>query len=255
MVGQANGHFALARYLADGSIDTSFGNNGRVTTPIGGSSEARSVAINQSGSIYVAGVTSHPLAVVAKYDSNGALDLSWGDSGVSKPHIPEIGSHETSQANAIAVHMSRVFIAGSYRETFYSEDLSHLSKRSMFYAELTSNGSVSWGLNKIDVFPNLDDGAYQEEIANDLVVDPTNNHLYVVGQATRSTTAPVSNKPVTLFSQAVVARFHLFVEHNYPALSIDKSYGKEVIFNPDNNELPEGDGQVVGDFLLVGAIV
>src|SRR5262245_15437749 len=48
--------FALARYNSDGTLDTSFGNNGQVTTDFGGTYEAASsVALQWDGGIVVAG--------------------------------------------------------------------------------------------------------------------------------------------------------------------------------------------------------
>ena len=48
--------FALVRYNTDGSLDTTFGSDGKVTTAIGsGTDVARSVAIQADGKIVVAG--------------------------------------------------------------------------------------------------------------------------------------------------------------------------------------------------------
>jgi uncharacterized delta-60 repeat protein len=54
--GSSNIDFALVRYNADGSLDTNFGTGGKVTTPIGGSSDiGTSAAIQSDGNIVVAG--------------------------------------------------------------------------------------------------------------------------------------------------------------------------------------------------------
>ncbi|MCI0390616.1 MAG: hypothetical protein MOB07_17865 [Acidobacteria bacterium] len=48
------GGFALARYNIDGSLDTSFGVGGKVTTDFAGSNDqARSVAVQQDGKIRI----------------------------------------------------------------------------------------------------------------------------------------------------------------------------------------------------------
>ena len=47
--------FALARYLPDGSSDTSFGSGGKVTTNLGGNNGAESVALQSDGKIVAAG--------------------------------------------------------------------------------------------------------------------------------------------------------------------------------------------------------
>lgn len=55
-----NRGFALARYKGDGSLDTAFGNGGKVTTNAGGLSMAHAVAIQDNGRIVAAGFTNYP---------------------------------------------------------------------------------------------------------------------------------------------------------------------------------------------------
>jgi uncharacterized delta-60 repeat protein len=66
--------FALARYRADGSLDSSFAGDGTVTTGLGGS--AYSVAIQTDGRIVVAGESG-----LARYRADGSLDTSFGGDG------------------------------------------------------------------------------------------------------------------------------------------------------------------------------
>ena len=52
----SNADFALVRYNTDGSLDTNFGIDGKVTTAIGsGDDYAKSVAIQSDGKIVAAG--------------------------------------------------------------------------------------------------------------------------------------------------------------------------------------------------------
>ena len=59
LVGASQGEFAVSRHNTDGSLDTSFGGDGRVTTTVGIEAdkvdEARAVAIQSDGMIVVAG--------------------------------------------------------------------------------------------------------------------------------------------------------------------------------------------------------
>ena len=78
--------FALARYLANGMLDTSFGSSGKVTTTIGGTSDsAHAVALDGTGRIVAAGPTSSGSSnddfAVVRYLSNGTLDSSFGTGG------------------------------------------------------------------------------------------------------------------------------------------------------------------------------
>ena len=73
----SNDDFALVRYNADGSLDTSFGGgDGIVTTPIGTSNDsANGVLVQPDGKIVVAGTafgsTGYDFALV-RYNSDGS---------------------------------------------------------------------------------------------------------------------------------------------------------------------------------------
>ncbi|HNL77273.1 MAG TPA: DUF4347 domain-containing protein, partial [Accumulibacter sp.] len=78
-------NFALLRYNTDGTLDTSFGSGGKVTTAIGASSDSgNSVAIQTDGKILVAGNTwngnSNDFGLV-RYNTDGSLDTSFGTGG------------------------------------------------------------------------------------------------------------------------------------------------------------------------------
>jgi uncharacterized delta-60 repeat protein len=73
--------YALARYNADGTLDTTFGNNGEVTTDLGSSSWVDAMAVDGSGRIVVAGTTGGGAAELVRYAPNGALDASFGSGG------------------------------------------------------------------------------------------------------------------------------------------------------------------------------
>ena len=81
----SGGVFALARYKPDGSLDTSFGNGGKVLTPISGTGLANAVVIQADGKIIAAGSTSPPGVVssfaLARYKPDGSLDSSFGVGG------------------------------------------------------------------------------------------------------------------------------------------------------------------------------
>lgn len=78
---------ALARYNSNGTLDASFGTGGRVTTDFGGpNDQAESVALQPDGRILVAGAVGRFISrgfdfAVARYNSDGTLDTSFGTSG------------------------------------------------------------------------------------------------------------------------------------------------------------------------------
>ncbi len=78
------GEFGLARYNTDGSLDTSFGAGGKVTTAIGSNSAGRGLALQPDGKIVVSGYTytgSTDLFALARYKADGSLDSSFGTGG------------------------------------------------------------------------------------------------------------------------------------------------------------------------------
>jgi uncharacterized delta-60 repeat protein len=81
-VGSATGgNFALARYNPDGSLDTSFDGDGKVTTDFGTSDQAFGVAIHPDGKIVAAGSAHGEDFVLARYNRDGSLDTSFGVDG------------------------------------------------------------------------------------------------------------------------------------------------------------------------------
>jgi uncharacterized delta-60 repeat protein len=75
--------FALARYLDSGGLDSGFGDNGLVTTPLGdGAAAAEALAIQPNGRIVAAGRDASGRFALVRYRPDGSLDGSFGDSGI-----------------------------------------------------------------------------------------------------------------------------------------------------------------------------
>ena len=72
--------FALVRYTADGRLDPTFGDGGKVLTPFAGISEAEGVAIQPDGKIVAAGGGAG-YYVLARYTPDGKLDPMFGRGG------------------------------------------------------------------------------------------------------------------------------------------------------------------------------
>jgi uncharacterized delta-60 repeat protein len=77
--------FAAARYLADGTLDPSFGNGGIVTTDFAGSMDyGHAVAVEADGKIIVAGEAlngTQKVFALIRYNSDGTVDTSFGGGG------------------------------------------------------------------------------------------------------------------------------------------------------------------------------
>jgi uncharacterized delta-60 repeat protein len=77
--------FVLARYLPDGSLDTSFGASGKAITDFFGEVEhASAIAVQPDGKIVVTGLAYHDDNIdfaLARYTVSGALDVDFGGDG------------------------------------------------------------------------------------------------------------------------------------------------------------------------------
>jgi uncharacterized delta-60 repeat protein len=54
-------NFAMAKYNTDGSLDTSFGNQGKVTTSFSGNATASSLVLTNDNKVIVSGTALNPL--------------------------------------------------------------------------------------------------------------------------------------------------------------------------------------------------
>jgi uncharacterized delta-60 repeat protein len=114
--------FALARYTSAGQLDTSFNLSGEVLTPIpSGSAVAWAVQVQSNGFIVVAGQAqagSSTNVALVRYAPNGALDASFGSSGIVTTSFASGGSSAGKamviQSDGRIVVTGPVFIAGNY---------------------------------------------------------------------------------------------------------------------------------------------
>jgi uncharacterized delta-60 repeat protein len=108
-------NFALARFNSNGTLDTSFGTGGIVTTAFGVSAEATSVAFQADGKIIAAGFANLDGAddfALVRYNSNGTLDASFGTSGkVTTAFL--IQGFSDAEVNSVTVQPDgRIVVAG-----------------------------------------------------------------------------------------------------------------------------------------------
>jgi uncharacterized delta-60 repeat protein len=98
--------FALVRYNTNGSLDTSFGTGGKVTTAIGsGYDNINTIAIQGDGKIVAAGYSDNINGIytdfaLVRYNTNGSLDTSFGTGGKV---TNEIDPGDGSEAFSIVV--------------------------------------------------------------------------------------------------------------------------------------------------------
>jgi uncharacterized delta-60 repeat protein len=184
--------FALARLNVNGSLDSTFGSNGTVTTNFSGGTTwrtgsmdvARAAFIQPDGKIVLAGFTAGPTDVtpndnniaLARYNANGTLDTTFGSGGkVTTSHtlIPgslvSSGTDGTTQVYDAALQADgKILVAG------YTQVTGGLSPSyEVFVARYNSNGTLdaSFGTSGVATLPTVSvsaDGA----IAGHIAVEP-----------------------------------------------------------------------------------
>jgi uncharacterized delta-60 repeat protein len=111
----AEGDFTLARVNADGTLDTSFGTGGFVTTDFAGGFDMAEAIIRQpDGRLVVAGVTNTSAGdyfALARYDVDGTLDPTFGTGGLVTTDFPG-GSSEG--ANSLALQPDGKIVAAGW---------------------------------------------------------------------------------------------------------------------------------------------
>jgi uncharacterized delta-60 repeat protein len=94
----------LARYLPNGSLDSTFGGTGVVTTPIGNYAGALSLALEPDGKIIAGGwATAGPSFALARYNHDGSLDASFGDGGI-RTYL--VGTHGGGGNSVLLQHLA-----------------------------------------------------------------------------------------------------------------------------------------------------
>lgn len=123
-------------YSQAGSLDSSFGTGGKVTTSINsGADIAYAVALQTDGKIIVAGMTTNTTTgkdfACLRYNTNGTLDTSFGTNGIVTNDV-QIGSDDVAYSIAIQGD-GKIVLAG------YSDDGSN---KNAAIIRLNANGTL-----------------------------------------------------------------------------------------------------------------
>ena len=174
------------RYNADGSLDSTFGNNGLVTTNIGPSYDSIGrLALQPDGKIVAAGNTAIPRPpgeerngdiAVARYSADGSLDPSFGNNGIVISDFGSVPNYFADDATAVLLQPDgKIIVAGDSDGGGYYDFL---------IARYHANGTLDTtfgnnGFTKTDVGNGFEDGA------SDAVLQP-DGKIILVGAANRS---------------------------------------------------------------------
>jgi len=185
-------NFALARYTSNGELDATFGSNGRVVTSVSacslacGDDEAHAVAIQSDGKIVVAGYyidVSTPGVwhmAVARYNTNGALDTTFGSGGIARTTIAD-----GDTARAIAIQSDgKIVVAGESAPIGGYADFALVRYLSNGALDNDFNCTVFFGTCVAGtggkVVTAMDTG---QDVARALVIQPADGKIVVAGQS------------------------------------------------------------------------
>lgn len=108
--GSSASEFALTRYLADGTLDPSFGSGGRVITPVSSADDHLfDVAVQPDRKLVAAGWSFEgggPHIALARYDQNGTLDPSFDGDGIV------VASFRSAAAHLLVQRDGKLLVAG-----------------------------------------------------------------------------------------------------------------------------------------------
>lgn len=120
--------FALVRYNQDGSLDTTFGGDGKVVTDLSPNlDEVTGVAIQPDGKVVAAGFVNAGAAAtdfaLVRYHPNGSLDASFGTGGIVRTDF----SGGTDGASEVALLPGgKIVVAGTTYDSAGSGDFALL---------------------------------------------------------------------------------------------------------------------------------
>jgi uncharacterized delta-60 repeat protein len=183
---QVTSDFAVARYNADGSLDTGFDSDGKVVTVLGERTDIiYDLAVQPDGKILAAGVSfdgpkTRRFAIV-RYKSDGSLDASFDHDGIVTLNI---GTSHMDTAYAVRVQPDgKIVVAGSSLMLVASRN-SRINQNDFSVVRLSADGSVdtSFGHRGSAIV----DFGYGVDVAYDMALEPDGS-IVVAGVATNGT--------------------------------------------------------------------
>jgi uncharacterized delta-60 repeat protein len=150
--------FALARYNANGTLDTTFDSTGKVLTDFSGSGsydQAHALVIQSDGKIVAAGISitrGNPDFAIARYNANGGLDTTFDSTG--KVLTDFSGSGSQDEASAVAIQSDgKIVTAGDSIVSGSNPDfaLARYNSDGTLDTRFNSTGKVLTDFGRFDV--------------------------------------------------------------------------------------------------------
>jgi uncharacterized delta-60 repeat protein len=198
--GTSNGNFALARYNTDGTLDSSFGSGGKVTTAVGINYDAsiNSIAIQSAdqkivaaGNAELSGSNSNTHFALARYTTTGGLDGTFGSGGIVNTVMADANTHADT-AQSVAIQSNGEIVAGGYAyrgvTTGYDFAVARYSSGGVL-----DNGFGSGG----KAYTSFANSGYGDDDGWTLAIQPSDQKIVVAGEV-----GTPANSNYTLFGLA-----------------------------------------------------
>jgi uncharacterized delta-60 repeat protein len=177
-----NSDFAVTRLNADGTLDTTFGTNGKVTIAfdLGGNNTdvATSVAIQADGKIVIGGYSQITISgnydfSVARLNANGSLDTSFSSDGKATVSF-DVGGNDDDRASGVAVQADGKIVLVGFTTVGFNGIRDFAIARLNADGQLDTSFSVD-GKKRVDLHQG-------DDFATAVTVQP-NGRIVVVGSA------------------------------------------------------------------------
>ena len=164
----SNSDFALVRYNDDGTLDSSFGGGGIVTTDLGSNIDSgQSVVMQSDGKILVAGYTSNGSNVdftVVRYNSDGTLDANFGSDGKV---ITDFGSNDYGHSIALQTDGKFIVSGSSKVGTNKGIALARYNSDGSLDSSFDSDGKIN---TEFGVFYEITGNGYYGDTGNSVTI-------------------------------------------------------------------------------------
>jgi uncharacterized delta-60 repeat protein len=233
----------LVRYNPDGSLDTSFGGNGKdaagtVRIDLGGDERFHSVMVLPDGGIVAGGFSvdeNFAGFTLAKLTPSGQLDPSFGSGGIVQTSLGITGGIEK-----VLLEDGKILAVGNV-----TVSLSPDPDQDFALARYHLDGSLDTTFgNGGTVLTNLSTTGNRTDVARDAIID-SNGNVVVVGNATRMMTDPGSVFAVARYDSA--GNLDSTFDSDGVALLDIFGNAQGVAIQPDGKIILGGMGSYAGD--------
>lgn len=169
--------FFCIKVDSNGSVVTSFGNNGKITLDlqVGSVDVATSIAVDATGKFILAGLSDNgtkQYAALVRFNANGSIDSTFGTNGITLSDWTGVAAHK-DQIEKVRIHAltGKIVVVG--------EDITSTTYQDPIIARYTANGVLDTTFAHTGVIDVIDNVSYAYYL-RDLSIS-TNGTITAIG--------------------------------------------------------------------------